>query len=434
MILTTRAGLAVVILLLAAGVYLLLVGTATTAPKSTTATAAPQALVLQTQRIPIQRQWRGYGTVQALDSADVPARITATVNAIADNILAGKPVTQGQLLVQLDPSDFERRVEVAQQTLANLNAQGALLEIEEKSLRQRLGLDQQDVALMAAEVERIEKIQQRGAANQQGVDQIRRQHIAAQNRLVNTQQDLNSLGPQRAQIQAQIASQQSNLRLAQLNLQRTKVLSPIEGTLQIVDVEVGESLSPGQRIARVVNLDRLAVALQLPASARKDIAPGDPVELYAHHTDHVWTLAITRIAPEDDPQTRTFTVYVDVAPADRANLLSPGLFLSGTATASQSQLRWVVPRRSIRSGRVLIVHDDQVQSVEIDIDHVFEGALPELGLPDDQWAVLNDVFQGGELVLVNPSDEMHDGAKVTPRLPVTSATGEGANPSKGVTP
>ncbi len=444
---TTRAITAVAIVAFAMGVYALLVSTGTTAPKSEVGAGLPRAIVFKATREPVQRQWRGYGSVDALNTADVPARVTATVEAIPGRVLPGNAVAKGDLLVQLDPTDFERRADAAQQTLADLQAQQALLAVEKQSLDQRLELDADDVRLLSDEVGRIEKLYQRGAANQQDVDRTRRELIAARSRQVSTKEALDRIEPRQAQLEAQIASQKSTLRLAQLELERTRIVSPIDGVIQAVDVEVGENLTPGQRVARVVNLQRLEVPLRLPASARRDVTIGDQVTLTANRTKRQWPATVSRIAPEDDPQTRTVAVYVDIEQPDaltaygtsrQAELLTPGVFVSGTVTANEPQMRWVVPRRSIRGGRVLTVKDGVLQSMDVAVDHVHEGEFAGLGLPDDQWAVLDetqgDMFQGGELVLVNVSGDMRDGAAVTAVLATTVAHDGVGAPVERATP
>jgi multidrug efflux pump subunit AcrA (membrane-fusion protein) len=185
--------------------------------------------------------------------------------------------------------------------------------------------------------------------------------------------------------------------------------------LQSVDVEVGENLAAGQRVARVVDLRRIEVPLRLPASARAGIAVGDDVLLHATGgSDRTWPARVARIAPEDDATTRTVAVYVELNqdPHDPA-ALAPGQFLRGTVSSSGAQLRWVVPRRALAGDRLLLVNDGRIVSRAVEIDFQIERKLPQLGLPDDEWVVLREPLREGDRVVVNAARGLADGLAVT---------------------
>jgi hypothetical protein len=180
-------------------------------------------------------------------------------------------------------------------------------------------------------------------------------------------------------------------------------------------------------VARVVGLDRVETPLRLPAAARTSLMLGDPVTLSTTSEHRIACEAtITRLSPVDDPQTRTVTAYVVVdqrrltsafGAADGTRLLLPGMFVSGVVTSQHEQARWIVPRRSVRGGRLQLVRDGRLVSREVTVDFVIEGEQPEFGLPDRQWAVLEgrgEPLQEGELVLVEGSATLLDGQAVEP--------------------
>lgn len=440
----TRFLLSAVILVAAGVIYVVLVRTAPLVQTSDTL-AVPPIAVLAAQRVPVQRQWRGYGTVEAIDSADVPARVTATVEYLPDDILSGTRVTRGQLLVQLDDSDFRRQVEIAQQNLADLDSQMALQDVQKRQLATRLALESEDIRLAEDELKRIQQLLQRQAANPRDVDMAKRALIAAQIAQVATSEAVDSLGPRRRQLEAQRVGQDASLRLAQESLRRCRVTSPIDGVLQWVDVEVGESLASGQRVARVVNLSRMEVPLRLPAAARRAVAVGDQTQLeVTNRTGVTWSARISRIAPEDDTSTRTVTVYIEVNQSPHVTagrrtvgvdqaMLVPGMFVAGVVASGEARPRWVIPRRAVQAGRILTVDGGVIQSRPVHVDYVLEGRLPDLGLPDDQWVVLDPVvaaLRDGELVVVNGSTSMRAGQAVAPVV-LTAAS---ASPDPGAAP
>ncbi|MEL7088199.1 MAG: efflux RND transporter periplasmic adaptor subunit, partial [Planctomycetota bacterium] len=345
--LVTRLGVAVLMLAAAGLVYFALVLTKPEVQVTDPEANRPTVVVFRAQPVPVQRQFRGYGTADALDSADVPARVTATVESIPPDILAGRPVSQGQLLVQLDASDFTRQLEIARERIAEIDAALAQLGVEEKLMRERLALEDSNVAISQTEYDRQLRFQERNVATQQDVDAAERNLINAKRNRLQMQEGSELIGPRRRSLQAQKASQQSQVNLAEVNQQRATITSPIDGVLQSIDVEVGENLQAGQSVARVVSLDHIEVPIQLPAAARGLVAVGDAVELRptnpsptstsasAADAPTAWITTLTRVAPEQNAGTRTFTVFAEpgydpVAGRATGPLPSPGVFLEAT--------------------------------------------------------------------------------------------------------
>jgi multidrug resistance efflux pump len=438
----TRLTVALGLPVMALWVYLALVNTKPHVATTPLDLAAPATAVLAVEQVPVARTWQGYGTAKAMASANVPARITATVVEVPKDIEDGQHVTKGQLLVRLDDSDFLRQHEIAVQHEAETDSQITMLEIERTRLAERLDLETQDQALAHGEWQRVKSFRADNASNQQDLDRAKRSWIAAQRTVSMTQESLDKLDPRKRQLEAQRKGLHASAELARQNLQRCRIVSPLDGILQAVQVEVGENVVAGQQVARVVDRRRMELPLQLPASARPDVAVGNEVVLTAtNQTGLTWTTRLSRIAPEDDAFTRTMTVFVEVdqrreIEALAANddgppgLLTPGMFVAGVVRSDRTLLRWVVPRRAVRAGRLFLVADGVIRSCVVRVDFLFEGKLPIFGLADEQWAVLDNQVDAaslarGDLVVVNASRAMLEGSQVKPKL---SATAHAAAP------
>ncbi|MDG1136902.1 MAG: hypothetical protein P8N28_01470, partial [Phycisphaerales bacterium] len=127
-----------------------------------------------------------------------------------------------------------------------------------------------------------------------------------------------------------------------------------------------------------------------------------------------WDARVSRIAPEDDTTSRTMVVYVDIK-QDPMNAISipPGLFVRGEVKSLQDdRLRWVVPRRAIREDRVMIIRDSIVRSVPVSIDFSVSEELPDFGVPDQDWAVLETPLNAGDFIVVDPGGSLRDGMSV----------------------
>jgi len=420
----TRSTVAVVVIVLGLGIATALYETRPTAKPVDEQQTPPEASVFEARLVDVRRQWRGFGVADAMDTADVPARVGAVVVELPNDVKPGSFVEAGQLLVRLDPTDFENAASRAEQALAELQAELKRLDIEEGRLRERLTLNEEDVRLAKADYERVAAMQQGGASAMQDVDARRRQMIAAEQSLSLTQDTLDQIAPRRLRSEAAMASQQTVLRQAKLDVQRASIASPIAGVIEHVDIEVGENVAIGQRVARVVSLGMIEVPLRLPATARHDLAIGDDVEVHStNDTDLNCLATLSRMSPADDSNTRTATVYVEINQRDAARmfgqrqdapLITPGMFLEGVVASGSVEPRWIAPRRSVLRGTVVVVKDGRLVRKPVKISYVIEAKLGAFGLPDDQWAVLDasTPLEEGELVMVNGSTSMLEGQAV----------------------
>ena len=410
-----RSVIIVAILLLSFSIVSVLVSTMPQIEKDTSDRALPAVVVMEAVSTPVKRQTIGFGTADPLQHADVPARVASTVEALPATSRIGRAVRKGDLIVALDPTDYQQQVIRAEQSLASSKADRAILAVEQEAANKRAALASQDQVLAEAELARIEEAFARGAAKQREVDAAKQRTIGITSAAINANEIAGRLPAREEQAFSTIASREADLALAKENLRRCNILSPIDGVLQEIDVRVGEHVQSGQRIARVVNSDVLEIPLRLPSHARSHISIGDEVALRsAGFGKRFWEARITRIAPEDDTQTRTMIVYVDIDQnSDSPNLVPPGLFVRGQVTHSQTaQHRWVVPRRSIRDDRVLVVRDGSLRSIPVSIDFSITGEILQFGLPDQDWAVLETPLNTGDLVVVDPGGTLRDGMQV----------------------
>ena len=128
----------------------------------------------------------------------------------------------------------------------------------------------------------------------------------------------------------------------------THLTSPIEGTVSVRDVRLGEVAGGGQRAFQVVDLSRLRVIANLPEKDLGQVHVGQSVMLQgAYDPDARSTGRIHRISPVVDPSTGT--VRVTVAVDAESGTLRPGQFVKvrvetdrhdGVLTVPRSALVW----------------------------------------------------------------------------------------------
>jgi multidrug resistance efflux pump len=422
----TLVGLVLIVASIAIVVYL--VKTKPTVSKSEFNEQSVAVQVMRIEPVAVARQWRGYGTTQAEDTADVPARVSATVIEVPDDIQAGRVVSAGQVLAKLDPTDFENTLNAAEKRIAEAEAAILQLQTEKQSLTDRLRLERQVIELAKEDYERQLSRLETGSASPTDVDRAKRAVLTAEIAEKFIQQQLDAIPSRLAGIEAQQAAATADRDNAQVNLARTTITSPIDGIIETLDIDLGENLAPGQRVARIIDPRVIELPLQLPASARSYVNTGNDVTLTTRSQPDdcpPWNATITRLGVVDGP-TRTFTAFAEVdqsriplrnfAEGTGPHKLPAGAFTLAKLDTAEPQPRTIIPARAIQEGRIRTVVDGQIVGRTVDVAFDLEGAYPQFGVEDSQWVVLNEPLDPGTLIVLSASMTILDGQRVEPSI------------------
>jgi multidrug efflux pump subunit AcrA (membrane-fusion protein) len=226
------------------------------------------------------------GTVVPYRQITLAAEVAGRVKEKSENCRTGKFVHKGDPLFELDSRDFELDVERLQALRDSEYAQQRELDQEIANAKKSLDLADEDLAIQLRELKRIESLPP-GIASETELDQSRRQRITSANQRQSIQNQMQLLETRRNRLQLAEKLAASQLQQAQVNLERTKVASPIDGVIvnEMVQedsfVQKGASLciiNDTQRVEVSCNLrtDQLLLVLeQIPAS--KESAPSSRV-------------------------------------------------------------------------------------------------------------------------------------------------------------
>lgn len=186
------------------------------------------AEVVPAERAPAAAVIEAHGEVVPAERVEVAPRVAGEVVEVSPKLEAGGRVAKGEVLAQLDRSDYEIALEQARTDLAKARAD---LKIEQGN---------QEVAKTEAE--------------------LLGEELSEQERALVLRQ------PQLDSAQADVAAAKADVERARLDLQRTTIRAPFDAVVQSASIEVGSQVSVGQTIAELVGTDRYYVDLAVPAA------------------------------------------------------------------------------------------------------------------------------------------------------------------------
>lgn len=416
----TRAALTLVVLLVGLGVFKFLASTKEPPPEPEVISESVRVRAYEAEPISIAREWSGYGTARPMDAVTLSAEVAATVQERSPRAEAGAQTSKGEVLLRLDSRDFGQRVEATRRRIEAVEAQLSQLDIEQSRLTERVGLIRVQVSAAQRDYDRAVEVVSGGAGTESQVDARLVSLQRAQQELSATMEQLDRITPRRAQLKADAESLRADLIIAQTNLERTEIIAPFNGTIQEVFVEQGERVSVGTPVLRVVDLSRLEVPVRLPASAAATVNVGDAATLRTDGSEPAtWSGTIARIAPESDPETRTFTAFVEVRQrlGTGEALLLPGQFVVAKVVSDDVRRRIVVPRRVIDADRLFLATQSEdrgllVETRPVRVAFYTDRKFPSLDATETQWAVLSEGVQPGDRVIIASAGELVPGLQV----------------------
>jgi RND family efflux transporter MFP subunit len=145
--------------------------------------------------------------------------------------------------------------------------------------------------------------------------------------------------------QSQLADAKARLAVAEKQLDKTTIKSPIAGIVSIRSVNAGDLASPGAALFTVVDPSSMRLEGSVPSDQISAVRLGMPVTFTVQgYPDRTFIGHITRINPVADPTTRQVRILASIPNA--GNTLVGGLFAQGHV-ASEARTGLVVPSNAV---------------------------------------------------------------------------------------
>jgi len=263
----------------------------------------------------VLRQVRGLGTLVPMEGSIqfLPAVTEGRVEKILE--LPGAQVKADTILLELsnpkltqEALDSEWKLKAAEADYKNLQVGLASQVLAQKSLSAQAQSEysqakmQSDIDTELAKLGVISQLSQK--VSSQKAEELSTRNDIEKQRLTNSSEVLI------AQLQAKQAEVEEFRALAELKksqLDRLRVRAGIDGVLQEQTLKIGQFVTPGTTLAKVVQPQRLKAELKIAETQAKDIQLGQPASVDTHNG--VIPGHVVRI----DPSVVNGTVTVDVA-------------------------------------------------------------------------------------------------------------------------
>lgn len=243
-------------------------------------------------------EWVGNAVVQTTNDAYVRADLTRLASRVSGEVLTVavtdfQRVKAGDLLIQIDPADYE--AQVAQSEAAVAAAQAMLDNLANQIELQYATIAQAEASRLSAEAleveakqeqERQQSLTQTEAGTRQRLEQAvaglakAQADVRASRAVIAAQHhQLEVLQGTKKQRAADLDATKATLASAKLKLGYTKITAPFDGVVGERQVQPGDYVNIGTNLINVVPLPKVYVIANYKETQLTHVAPGQPVEI-----------------------------------------------------------------------------------------------------------------------------------------------------------
>src|SRR6476659_151938 len=208
-------------------------------------------------------------------------------------VVDNKYVRKGDLLLVIDPTNFriavsqaEAAVQQAQANVQNIDAQVNVQQAQINAREAQLRLGRAALVFAQQQAERYPTLAKDGWGTvqnaQQFTSQLHQQEAtvqSAQENLNQTRRQIETLKAQRLSAEAGLAQAKAQLNQAQVNLERTRILSPVDGYVTNLLAQLGDYVNVGINTISVVDADSFWVDGYFEETNLAPIRVGDPAQI-----------------------------------------------------------------------------------------------------------------------------------------------------------
>ena len=341
---------------------------------------------------------RSQGTIRPRTESSLVPQVSGVITWVSDSWASGGFFARDEVLLKIDPSDYELALAKAEASVAQAGL--------------RLAREEQEASVARKEWESLLKL-----------DPTMKRKASP----------LLLRDPQVAEARAALNAARAGLTKARLDISRTEIRAPFAGRIRDTFADVGQFVNQGTPTARVYSVDFAEVRLpindsdlrfiDLPLTYRNDGTPENQpmpeVLLYARFAgreQEPWKGRIVRTEGAIDPQSRMIHAVAQVPdPYGRSNRQRPplavGLFVKADISGKTFNNIATLPRKAVSAnGRVLLVEktgEDQHRLVSRKATVLrLEGAEAIIDLATSEVA-------DGDLICISTVEVFAEGMPIT---------------------
>lgn len=250
----------------------------------------------------------GYGTVQPRQVVQLAPEVSGRVAAVHDRLEIGAVIPAGEVLLVIDPHDYEIAAAEAQAQLEQLEHVARRLEKQLTFDRQRLTTLERNRELAQSEYERVRRLfEQNQVGTRAGVEAAEKAYNAMQDSTDQLAQAIALYPLHLAETRSRIQIARSHLAMAETNLARCQIMAPFDARIVSYTVEKEQLVNRGMPVITLADDSQLEIQVPLDSrDARKWLRFADTQPVLGSAWFRTLEPVICSISWTEDPEGATW--------------------------------------------------------------------------------------------------------------------------------
>jgi membrane fusion protein, multidrug efflux system len=342
------------------------------------------------------------GTLAAEDQVVLSFKVNGRLSEITVDL--GSRVHKGQVIAQLDPTDFRLRVRQAEAALQQARARLGLSPdgADDRVNPEHTPLVRQAHAMLdeaRRSRDRMMTLWERQLIARAELDAATATLQVAEGRYGDAIEEVRNR-------QAVLAERRSELAIARQQLLDSELKMPLDGAVRQRHASAGEYLAAGSPIVTVVRIHPLRLRLAVPERVAAEVRIGQLVSVKVEGDRAVYRGQVARLSPAISEEDRTLLVEAEVP--NEHGQLRPGAFAEAEIVTAAEERAVFVPASSIVTfagiEKVMTVRDGLSVETRIQTGRRIEDRVEVVeGLKPEELVVVEPGnLVGGQPVTVSP--------------------------------
>ena len=390
--------------------------------------------VVKAMQLDVVPRALGYGTTEPGRVWNAVSEIKGRVTEVNDDLQTGAIVSAGDLMLKIDPAEYQLIVDRLQAEIGQATAQLEELKARKTNYETSIELEKDSLRLAEQDLDRLRDLLTRNAASKSAVDQQERQVLAQRQAVQTITSNLNLLPAEIKSAMSAIEVKKANLAQAELDVEKTTLVAPFDCRLGPVNIEPDQFVAVGQVLFEAMGTDTLEAEAQfaidhmfrlaqIPADVSPIMRPSMNrlrkifdvdaiVRFNAGTLKAEWPAKFSRLREAVDAQTRTLgaVVVIENPYEESLRLEKPppvrGSFCEVELRGKPIEKQIVIPRAALRNNLVYVLNNEQrLAAREVTIQFA-----------QSNFVVVENGLQENDIVIVSDPTPAIIGMKVIPQI------------------
>lgn len=203
------------------------------------------------------------GVVVPHREVPIASEVSGRIIFLAQNSRVGRYVHKGDILLKIDPTDYELALAQATQQATQADRTIIELDVSVANAQRQLEIAREQLTVQLREVTRVQELSKTGAISKSDLDTTLLTELARQDAVQTLENQLRTLTSQKERLVASKNLADISVSKAKIDLQRCTITAPLDGVVVDLKVEQDKFVSRGEAMFTIHDTSRLEVQSSL---------------------------------------------------------------------------------------------------------------------------------------------------------------------------